>query len=181
MRLCTIRVFYFILEPVSFSVSFEHLKLFKDIAQSGTMSRGARINGISQSAASQHIQELERELEVTLLDRSRRPLALTEAGELYHDLCRDLLRRREEFHASLDQLRSKVTGTVRVAAIYSVGLSEMSRIEEEFSQRYPHARLQVDYLRPEKVYAAVQADEADMGIVSYPEPTKDIAVLNWRD
>ena len=46
-------------------------------------------------------------------------------------------------------------GTVRVASIYSVGLSEMSRLEKEFSRRHPQARLEVEYLRPEKVYEAV--------------------------
>lgn len=166
---------------VGLSVSFEHVKLFKDVAQTGNMSRGARLNGISQSAASQHIQELEKELEVTLFDRTRRPMQLTEAGKLYNDLCRELLRKREEFHAALEQLRSEVTGMVRLATIYSVGLSEMSRIEEEYVLRYPQAKLEVEYLRPERVYAAVQNDEADLGIVSYPEGTRDLAVLPWRE
>jgi DNA-binding transcriptional LysR family regulator len=141
------------------------------------VSRGAELNDISQSAASQHIQELERDMDVALLDRSTRPLALTEAGKLYYDLCRDLLRRDDEFRASLGRLK----GRVRVAAIYSVGLSEMSRLEEEFAHRYPDARLEVEYLRPEKVYEAVLMEQADIGLVSYPEPTKELAVLPWRE
>jgi len=64
-------------------VSFEHLRLFKDIAQTRSVSRGAAQNHISQSAASQHLQELERNLSISLLDRSSRPLEITEAGRLY--------------------------------------------------------------------------------------------------
>ena len=139
------------------------------------------MNDVSQSAASQHLQELEREFELTLLDRSTRPLTVTEAGRLYLEMCRDILRRREEFDASLDRLRSEVEGTVRVAAIYSVGLSEMSHLEQEFSRRYPEARLEVEYLRPEKVYEAVVTDRADLGLMSYAEPTKEVEVLPWRD
>ena len=55
----------------------DNFKLFRDIAQNKSISRGASTNEISQSAASQYIQETERRLGVTLLDRTTRPLALT--------------------------------------------------------------------------------------------------------
>jgi DNA-binding transcriptional LysR family regulator len=47
------------------------LKLFKDIAQTRSFSKASAMNELSQSAASQQVQELERTLGVTLLDRSR--------------------------------------------------------------------------------------------------------------
>jgi LysR family transcriptional regulator, transcriptional activator of the cysJI operon len=157
------------------------LKLFKDIAQHRSVSRGALLNDVTQSAASQHLQEVERELGIVLLDRSTRPLVVTEAGKLYLDMCRDVLRRHDEFTATLERLKSEVRGTVRVAAIYSVGLSEMGRLEQEFSRRYPEARLEVEYLRPEKVYQAVVEDRVDLGLLSYAEPSKQVEVLPWRD
>lgn len=161
-------------------MTFDHLKLFKDIAQSRSVSRGAAMNGLSQSAASQHLQDLERALGTQLLDRSRRPLEVTEAGEEYLAMCRDILRRHGEFEAALDRLKNRVEGTVRIASIYSVGLSEMSHLEQEFSRRYPDASLEIEYLRPEKVYEAVVTDRADLGLLSYPEPTKEVTVLPWR-
>lgn len=162
------------------AVWFDNLKLFKDIAQTKSVSRGAALNGVSQSAASQYLQELERQLDVTVLDRSKRPLTVTEAGRLYLDFCKDVLRRHEDFQAALDRLKHQVEGMVRVASIYSVGLSEMSELEQTFSYRYPDAKLQVEYLRPEKVYEAVQADRVDIGLVSYPESNREITVIPWR-
>jgi DNA-binding transcriptional LysR family regulator len=162
-------------------VVFDTLRLYRDIALARSFSEGARLNGISQSSASQQIQELERNLSVTLIDRSTRPLALTDAGRLYLDLCRDVLRRDQEFHAALDQLKPLVGGTVRVAAIYSVGLSEMSELEQEFSRLHPGARLEVEYLRPEKVYEVVATDKADLGLMSYAEPSREVTVLPWRE
>jgi LysR family transcriptional regulator, transcriptional activator of the cysJI operon len=162
-------------------VLFDNLKLFRDIAQSKSVSRGASLNGISQSAASQYLQEMERRMEVALLDRTTRPLALTPAGKLFFDLCRDALRREEQFQVQLENLKDFAEGTVRVASIYSIGLSEMSRLQEEFATRFPHAQLHVDYLRPDKVYEAVLADQADLGLVSYPEAAKDLAVIPWRE
>lgn len=161
-------------------MNYESLKLFKDIAQTRSFSRGAAINDVSQSAASQHVQDLEKWLGTQLLDRATRPLAVTPAGQLYADFCRDVLRRKEEFEGSLDRLKQQVEGTVRVASIYSIGLSEMAQLEEEFSKRQPQAQLSVEYLRPEKVYASVLADEADLGLVSYAEPSREITVIPWR-
>src|SRR5437879_12427141 len=100
-------------------VIFNNRRLFRDIVQYKSVSRGAAQNGISQSAASQHIQELEKKLRVSLLDRTTRPLTLTAAGKLYVDLCRDVLRREEEFEAALDELKARVEGEVRVAPIYT--------------------------------------------------------------
>ena len=162
-------------------VAFESLKLFRDIAQARSFSRGAALNDVSQSAASQQVQELERALGVTLLDRSSRPLRVTAAGQIYAEFCRDALRRREELDAALDRLKQQVEGAVRVAAIYSVGLSEMVQLEEEFARRQPQARIEVEYLRPEKVYEAVLADGSDLGLVSYPEASREITVIPWRE
>ncbi len=158
----------------------DHLKLFRDIAHTRSVSRGAALNGVSQSAASQQLQELERQMDVPLLDRSTRPLTVTDAGRLYMDYCKDVLRRREDFEAALDRMKHQVEGVVRVAAIYSVGLSEMSELEQRFTARHPGASLQVEYLRPEKIYEAVLADRVDLGLVSYPEPNRELTVLPWR-
>jgi len=162
-------------------MTLEHLKLFRDIAHARNVSHGAEICGVSQSAASQHLHETERLLGVQLLDRSTRPIELTEAGRLYYEFCRDVLRRREEFEESLDKLKGHVQGTVRVAAIYSVGMSDMSRLELQLSRRMPQAELVVEYLRPEKVYDAVLTGQADLGLVSYPESNREITAIPWRE
>jgi DNA-binding transcriptional LysR family regulator len=162
-------------------VDLAQLQLFKDIVQSRSISRGASQNGVTQSAASQTVQELERQMGAKLLDRGRRPLEVLGAGRLLYELARDVLRRHQEFLNDLDVLKGGEGGTVRVAAIYSIGISEMSRLEEEFYRRLPSAQLEVNYLRPEKVYQAVADEKVDLGLVSYPESTRDVVALPWRD
>jgi DNA-binding transcriptional LysR family regulator len=78
-------------------VSFSELLLFKEIAANRSMSKGAANCGVSQSAATQHVQEVERRLGIELFDRSKRPLGLTDAGKLYAEFCRDALDRKEQF------------------------------------------------------------------------------------
>jgi len=157
------------------------LRLFREIATTRSMSRGAAHCGVSQSAASQHVQEVERRLGITLLDRTRRPLELTAAGKAYSDFCRDVLRREEELLLELEPLKRQVEGTLRVASIYSIGLSDMNGLQDEFAAGSPTFQLQVEYMHPEKVYEAVLNDAADLGLVSYPQPRREIAVIPWRN
>ena len=155
-------------------------KLFKEIASARSMSKGAAHCGVSQSAASQHVQEVERRLGLAVFDRTKRPLELTEAGSLYAEFCRDVLRREEELGMALDSLKAHVAGAVRVVSIYSIGLSEMTTLQQEFAERHPAANLQVEYMRPDKIYEAVRNDTADLGLVSYPEASREIAAIPWR-
>ncbi len=156
------------------------MRLFRDIAQNRSVSRGAQLNQVSQSAASQHLQELERGFGIELVDRSTRPIRVTAAGQAYLDFCREVLRRKGEFETELGELKRSTNGEVRVASIYSVGLSKMSQLESEFRKRHEGAKLKVEYLRPEKVYEAVRGERADVGLVSYPASSREITAIPWR-
>lgn len=162
-------------------LALSHLELFQQLAEIRSFSKAARARGLSQSAASQHVQDLESLLGISVIDRSRRPFELTAAGELYLAFCNDVVLRRSQFEAALGELKEKTEGTVRVAAIYSVGLTEMVRLESEFAQLYPGVRLEVSYLHPARIYEAVATGRADIGIVSYPQSTPEVSAEDWRE
>ena len=162
-------------------MTLANLRLIRDVAHHRSVSKAARLQELSQSAASQAIQELERDLEIELFDRSRRPLAITPAGKLYLEYCRDVLRREDELRTALDVLKKQANGVVRLAAIYSVGLSEITEIEAEFLKVFPHAELQISYKRPERVWEAVEEDQADLGLMSYAESSREVVAISWRD
>src|SRR6266540_3581697 len=161
-------------------MNLDTLKLYCDVVRLRSFSRAAAANGVTQSAASQSIQQLEGDLDVPLLDRSRRPLVATEAGRVFFDACRDLIDGFEKARAGLLASRDRVEGTVRVAAIYSVGLHDMSRHMQPFMSAHPHARVLLECLHPHKVVEAVLNDEADLGILSYPTATRALTVLPLR-
>jgi DNA-binding transcriptional LysR family regulator len=162
-------------------VQLETLKLFCDVVRLRSFSQGAAQNGVTQSAASQAIQQLETELDAQLLDRSRRPLQPTEAGRGFFEACRALLAGFERARADLAASRQRVEGTVRVAAIYSVGLHDMSRHMQPFMAAHPHARVRLECLHPHQVVQAVLQDEADLGILSYPPANRALTVLPLRE
>ena len=68
------------------------LKVFCDVVGWRSFSRAADENGISQSGASQVVNQLEQRLGVKLIDRSKRPFVLTPEGEIYYEGCRKLVR-----------------------------------------------------------------------------------------
>ena len=155
----------------------ETLKLYCDVVRLRSFSRGAELNFVSQSAASQAVQQLERELGVALIDRSRRPLGVTPEGETFYTACRSLLEGWEQARASVATLKGQVNGAVRVAAIYSVGLHDMSHHIQRFLSLYPNARVELECLHPHKVVEAVLEGKADVGIMSYPPAERGLTVV----
>jgi DNA-binding transcriptional LysR family regulator len=161
-------------------VHLDALRLYCDAVRLRSFSRAAAARGVTQSAASQAIRQLEVQLDVTLLDRSRRPLTPTEDGQAFFLACRDLLEGFDRVRTELAATRERVEGTVRVAAIYSVGLHDLSRHMQPFMSAYPQARVLLECLHPHKVVEAVLEDEADLGILSYPQATRALEVLPLR-
>jgi DNA-binding transcriptional LysR family regulator len=161
-------------------VNLETLQLYCDVVRLRSFSRGAAANEVSQSAASQAIQQLEADLDVQLLDRTKRPFAVTPEGRIFYDSCRDLLQRYEQARGRIAGARNRLDGTVRVAAIYSVGLHDVSRHLQPFMAAHPQARVRLECLHPHKVVEAVINDEADIGIMSYPPAQRSLEVIPWR-
>ena len=159
---------------------FKTLKIFCDIVRRRSFSRAADDNGISQSSASQMVHQLEEQLEVRLLDRSKRPFVLTTAGERYYDGCRKLVKQYALLEEETRSLHDNSVGRLLVASIYSVGLAHMSAFMRRFSAEYPSAQVRLDYLHPDQVYAAVEQGEVDLGLVSYPEESRTLSAIAWR-
>jgi DNA-binding transcriptional LysR family regulator len=161
-------------------VHLETLRLYCDVVRLRSFSRGAAQNFVSQSAASQAVQQLERELGVGLIDRTKRPFTVTAEGHRFYNACRGLLEAWEKARGEVAAVKARVDGTVRVAAIYSVGLHDMSHHLQRFMARYPNARVQLECLHPHKVVEAVLRDEADIGLMSYPPPDRALTVVPLR-
>lgn len=157
------------------------LRLFQDVARCHSFSQAASLHGITQSAASQRIGHLEKKLGVTLIDRSVRPLRLTDAGRVYLAGVEDILDRHDRLERRVAALSEEPAGEVRVAAIYSAGIDLMREVQQAFQARFPKARVCVHYERPEGVYERVLDQRCELGIVSYPQRWRKVDVVPLRD
>ena len=161
-------------------MNIETLRIFCDVVQHQSFSRGAAANDVSQSAATQSVHRMERHFGVQLVDRTKRPFVLTPEGEVCYEGFREVLELHDAVEVRVRSLRLEITGLVRVAAIYSVGLHDLSRCMQDFMRAYPKAKVRLEYLRPNKVYEAVLGGAADLGVVSYPIASSELSTKPLR-
>ena len=162
-------------------MQLKSLKIFCDIVGRRSFSRAADENGITQSGASQIVHQLEARLGITLLDRSKRPFDLTPEGKFYYDGCRDLVKRLSSLEEGVRALHEKVEGHVRVASLYSVGLSYMKQFMLDFQERYPLASVHIEYHHPADIYERIKSGEVDIGLLSYPRSSRSLNIIDWRE
>jgi DNA-binding transcriptional LysR family regulator len=106
---------------------------------------------------------------------------LTAEGETYHLGVRQLVRNYFSLEDEVRNLHQAVAGRVRVASIYSIGLSHLHQYVGDFMSRHPQANLRLQYQHPDEVYDLVQRDEVDVGLVSYPKSSRNVEAVAWRD
>jgi DNA-binding transcriptional LysR family regulator len=157
------------------------LELFCEIARLRSFSQAAKAMGVSQPVASETVKAIEKRFGLELISRDKRPLELTPSGKVYYDGCRELLEDYRRLEDRVLQARDKVTGPVRVASIYSVGLLQMDCYVKQFEHLYPDAALELRYLHPEAVLDRVVNDDADLGLISFPPKRADLTCIPWQE
>jgi DNA-binding transcriptional LysR family regulator len=147
----------------------ETLKTFCDVCETGSLSRAARLNRVTQSAVSQQLRALELRFGRRLVERAPRMAAQpTEAGRLLYQESKQILERFAAVEARLRERPDVVTGTVRVATVYSVGLHTLPGPIKSFLAAHPRVNVRLEYRRTDQIYAACLAGEIDLGIVALP-------------
>src|SRR5262249_61583056 len=126
-------------------MQLESLKMFCDVVETGSFSRAAQINHVTQSAVSQQIRALENRYEQKLLSRSARQVTPTPAGERLFRGCKEILARFGGVEQEIREQSSEVAGTCTGSTIYSVGLHELPRIPKALLSTPPHANIQPNY------------------------------------
>lgn len=162
-------------------MNLRNTEIFCDIATYRSFSKAAAARQISQPAVSQALQQLEDEIGVTLIDRSKRPIELTPAGSIYFERCQKWLMDYRAIEDAVHEYSGRIIGKVRVSAIYSVGLLQMSSYVNRLRNEYPDITLHLDYGHPDAIYSRVLRDEVDLGIVSFPPDRGEIACIPWQN
>jgi DNA-binding transcriptional LysR family regulator len=152
-------------------MQIESLKVFCDLAETESFTKAAQINGVTQSAVSQQISSLERLFKSLLIERSKKRFRLTREGQMLYDFSKQIIQTYESLHSKLQELKDIISGTIRVATIYSIGLHDLPPYIKKFLKSYPTVNVHVEYRRANQVYEDVLGNVVDMGLVAYP--TKD--------
>src|SRR3989475_11166144 len=143
------------------------LQVFHAVARYRSYSRAAReALHISQPAVSKHVQALEAELGVTLVQRVGKRVDLTDAGHLVQQYAEQVLAFAEETRRALLDLQGVQRGTLRLGATSTPGFYLLPPVLAAFTQAYPGITLAVEIANSGQVVAGVLQRAWDLGVVS---------------
>ena len=112
----------------------EMLRMFCDLADLQSFSKTAEKHFVSQSAVSQQLAQLETAHKCQLINRKKRPIELTKAGQLLYSGAQDILDRYEQLKNELNALKSSVGSRINVGTVFSIGMHTLPDYVKKFYQ-----------------------------------------------
>ena len=123
----------------------EQAESFIATVEAGSFTAAARRMGLTKSAVSRRVSELEARLGVQLLNRTTRTLSLTREGERYLESAKGLLAEWDAAEAELRASGGRLAGRVRMSVPLSYGLNRLSPILIAFMAEHPEVSLDIDF------------------------------------
>jgi DNA-binding transcriptional LysR family regulator len=155
-------------------MQIDSLKMFCDLAETESFTKAAQMNSVTQSAISQQISSLEKQFSGLLVERSKKRFRLTREGQVLYDYSKQILAMYESLHNQFQEMKDIISGTIRVGAVYSVGLYDLPPYLKRFLKAFPSVNVRVEYRHASQVYGDVLGNVVDLGLVAYP--TREVAL-----
>ena len=150
----------------------EHMREFVAIREEGNFSRAARSLFMAQPALSRHVQEVERELGVRLLNRDKHSVSLTDAGERAYKGFRQILRAYDRLTDDITSYKAGLTGRLCIGMLYYTIRQDFGDAMERFAADYPGVELRRYSYQPQEVFQALAEERIDVGVLpraNYPD------------
>ncbi|KAA0011247.1 LysR family transcriptional regulator [Billgrantia pellis] len=141
------------------------LRVFLCVADSGGFSAAARELHVAQSAVSQTVAKLERQLELSLFHRHERRIGLTPEGEALYAHARELMERAEAAYLAMRELHGLVKGEVRIGIPSMLGSYYFPPLLMGFKAQHPGIRLTVVEAGARRLQRMIADGELDLGVV----------------
>jgi LysR family transcriptional regulator, transcriptional activator of the cysJI operon len=161
-------------------MQIENLKVFCDLAETESFTQAAQLNNVTQSAVSQQVSSLERQFKSMLVERSRKQFRLTREGQALYNAGKEVARILDALRIKLEETRKLVSGNLRIATIYSIGLHDLPAYVKRFLRQYPTVNVHVEYRRANQVYEDVIGNVVDLGLVAYPVRNRKLEISPLR-
>ncbi|MEI7733589.1 MAG: LysR family transcriptional regulator [Verrucomicrobiota bacterium] len=156
------------------------LKIFCDLAETKSFTKAAQVSEITQSAVSQQIGMLERLFNSLLIERSKKHFRLTREGEVLYEYAKQIIQTHDALFSKLQEIKDIISGSMRVATIYSIGLHDLPPYLTKFLKAYPTVNVHVEYRRSNQVYEDVLSNVVDLGLVAYATKDSKLEIVPFR-
>ena len=158
-------------------MEIRQLRYLMAIAEEANFTRAAEKVFVSQSALSQQIQVLEQEVGTVLLDRSKRGVRLTSAGEILFRHAERIMLELEQAQVAIQELEGLQRGELRVGVVQTVNDYLMPSLVSAFSEQYPDIRLSIDELPSDELEFGLERGLLQVGLGFIP-PTNTLIDTN---
>ena len=143
----------------------KRMKVFREVAALGSFSAAAESLSFTQSAVSQQVAALEREVGTTLLDRTPRGVRLTDSGRALVTHADAILARLESAEDELAELAGVRGGRLRLASFQSAGATLIPRAVAAFHSRHPKVELSMVEAEPDEAHTLLRGGDIDIALV----------------
>jgi len=123
---------------------FAEIELFVQVAETGSLSRAAEVLGLSNAAASRHLQALEDRLGARLVERNTRRLFLTDTGQEFFSRAKTLLADLKDAEDVVNAHTLNPTGMLRISASLSFSMQHIAPLLRAYTERYPNVTVHVE-------------------------------------
>lgn len=135
--------------------------IFIKVVKNASFAGAARELGITSSAVSKQIQNLEAELQTKLLNRTTRNVSVTEEGAIFFERASRAMEDLQEAKEQIHELKSCPHGTLKVSIPFSVGIKYLGKAIASFAKRYPDVNLDLSF---DDRYVDISAEGFDLAI-----------------
>lgn len=149
-------------------MELKDLYVFLKVVQQGSFTKAAEEMYVSQPTLSKSLKSLEKELQVKLLERSTKSLALTDAGSIVYSQSMKIFQLVDELEVLLSDLKKVEFGEVKVGIPPLIGTLFFSKIATKFNTVYPNVTLQLTELGAKRIGELVEEGIVHVGFVVLP-------------
>jgi len=150
-------------------MNIETLKVFRDLYDTGSFSKTAELNYISQSAVSQQIKKLEQVLKCKLYSRQAGRILLTASGEKFYGASKKIAVLYDGALAGVRVLGADRTrDEIKISTIYSAGIYMIQNYIKQFLAHNPGTKVSVEYRQFSQIYSDITSGRADFGFMACP-------------
>ena len=136
------------------------------VANCGSFSQAAEVCFVTQPSLSMQVKSLEEELGVVLLDRSKKPVVPTEAGEVVLEQARETLRAFNCIREAVSELKGETAGKLRLGVIPTIAPYLVHRFLPSFVRNYPRVELEISEMKTADIIEALKRDRIDAALVA---------------
>ncbi|WP_176594494.1 LysR substrate-binding domain-containing protein [Sphingobium sp. EM0848] len=165
------------MQRVQVRITLRQLAVFEAVAREGSIVRASEELGLSPSAASMSLKELETHLGISLFTRGRRRMTLSDRGRTMLEMARAVLVQVADMEAL--SMPEELRGRLRIGAAAPVGNYVLPRLCADFMRRHPQVRIDLKILPSQDVLEGVRKMALDIGFVGAPVNSSYLDARPW--